>query len=620
MKKTCLLLLFGICLSSFLTAQTKIDSLLRVLKKPLTEQHRADIYNLLADKFLARNLDTSKHFANEAKKLAIKIGYTDGVIKSVQSLSYVYLNKSLFDSALMLSNNAIDLCKEKDRKTLLGTSYSLKARIFECQNYLDSSELFFNLAIEAANKEPDKFALASIHNNYANLLLSKSDYDKALEYYLKALAFFREAGERGKTATVISNIGNIYSFKKQSEQALEQFNEALTINSSLNNFSAMATNYSNLGVTYRNLEQYDKSIDNQQKALDINIRLGKKAEQIQCLYNLGVTYNSKKEYDKALKYYQESMDLSKKIGFVIGVLYNTYGMGLSYSKLNDRNRAENYLKEALKLSEQLQTSEAKLNCFQELYRLNKRFGNFYESLSFYEKYQMLKDSMFTADKERVAADLQTKYETGKKEAIISRLKHKEEVNQLTLRIGILLFVLLLVGSIFIIFYYQKGKVIYRQKLTIQKQELDKMQMLAEAHKQELTSKALMLAKSEEIILQFKGELEQVLPKVDPSAIGDIKAILKRVQWNGNGKEQWKDFITRFDELNNGFLGKLIELYPNLSPVELRLCAMLRLQLSTKELADLTNRSIRTIENTRTNIRKKMNLDSSENLTTYLLNI
>ena len=147
-----------------------------------------------------------------------------------------------------------------------------------------------------------------------------------------------------------------------------------------------------------------------------------------------------------------------------------------------------------------------------------------------------------------------------------------------------------------------------------------MKMLADAHKQELTSKALMLAKSEDIILQFKGELEQVLPKVDSSAIGEIKAILKRVQWNENGKEQWKEFITRFDELNNGFLGKLSELHPELSPVELRLCAMLRLQLSTKELAELTNRSIRTIENTRTNIRKKMNLDPSKNLTTYLLNI
>ena len=70
--------------------------------------------------------------------------------------------------------------------------------------------------------------------------------------------------------------------------------------------------------------------------------------------------------------------------------------------------------------------------------------------------------------------------------------------------------------------------------------------------------------------------------------------------------------------NEDFFSLLLNKYPELSPVELKLCAYLRLNPSTKDLALITNRSMRTIESTRTNIRKKMNLTSQENLVTHLL--
>lgn len=63
---------------------------------------------------------------------------------------------------------------------------------------------------------------------------------------------------------------------------------------------------------------------------------------------------------------------------------------------------------------------------------------------------------------------------------------------------------------------------------------------------------------------------------------------------------------------------LLKKYPNLSLTELKLCALLVLNISSKEIGELTNRSVRTIEFTRLNIRKKMNLSNDENLVKHLI--
>ncbi|NCC74436.1 MAG: hypothetical protein EOM06_13725 [Sphingobacteriia bacterium] len=101
---------------------------------------------------------------------------------------------------------------------------------------------------------------------------------------------------------------------------------------------------------------------------------------------------------------------------------------------------------------------------------------------------------------------------------------------------------------------------------------------------------------------------------------ELGKMLRLLNTNDKTQDMWKEFETRFDELNDGFTGKLVALHPDLTPAEIRMCAMLRLQLTSKEISELTNRSTRTIETIRSNIRKKMCLNSCNNLTAYILGI
>lgn len=615
-----LLLTTFTCVCYLLPAQTSVDSLFNVLKNALPEKERIDIYNKLSKKTHATNPDTSLYYANCARELASNINYTDGIIISLNNLTRHYLSISMFDTVLVLSSRAIELCQKNGSKRMFAQCYLAKGSVFEYLNSVDSANYYFTRAVEHAKDDPDKVTLADILNSQANLLKQSSDYEKALDNYLKALEIYRLSGDRVMEAIVTSNIGNIYIIREQYELALNQFSEALALNTKLNNLAAMAMDYNNLGLIYMYLNRFDKSIESHFKSIEINETLGRKGDLVKCYYNLGTIYTSIKDYDKAFDNHKHSLELSNEIGFDLGVLYNTFGIGLIYSKMNNRTQAEKYLKESLQLSLVYKTPEVRMNSLLELYYLNRRLAYYEQALDFHEQYYALKDSIFTSEREKTVTELQTKYETQKKETEIGELKHKEEVNQLTMRLVILIVIILIFGVVALIFYYQKQKVFHRQKLTIQQQEIDKMQMIENSNKQELTSKALMLAKSEEIILQFKNEIEQVLPKADPNTSSELRAILRRAQWTENGKEQWNDFISRFDELNNGFIGKLTKSYPSLSPVELRLCALLRLQLSTKDIAEMSSRSIRTIENSRTSIRKKISLNSNDNLTTFLMSV
>lgn len=81
--------------------------------------------------------------------------------------------------------------------------------------------------------------------------------------------------------------------------------------------------------------------------------------------------------------------------------------------------------------------------------------------------------------------------------------------------------------------------------------------------------------------------------------------------------EWKDFSYYFGQVHPSFYQNLQSRFPDLSLKEKRLCAFLRLGLSSKEIAAITFVETRSVESARNRLRKKLNLDVDENLTTFL---
>ncbi|MDE7071815.1 MAG: LuxR C-terminal-related transcriptional regulator, partial [Bacteroidales bacterium] len=82
-------------------------------------------------------------------------------------------------------------------------------------------------------------------------------------------------------------------------------------------------------------------------------------------------------------------------------------------------------------------------------------------------------------------------------------------------------------------------------------------------------------------------------------------------------EQWQEFESRFERVHISFLKNLQKQYPDLSPTEKRLCAFLRLNMTTKEIANIMHVSSRAVEQSRYRLRKKLGLKKKQDINTFL---
>lgn len=143
--------------------------------------------------------------------------------------------------------------------------------------------------------------------------------------------------------------------------------------------------------------------------------------------------------------------------------------------------------------------------------------------------------------------------------------------------------------------------------------------LTELREKELAAKALQLANMNETLLSILKKIKKLPIQEGKSNEIMLKSIMRDIQMN-LPEEAWKEFETRFSELNSPFYSKLLNMSPDLSPTELKICGMLRLNLTSKEIALISNRSLGTIENSRSSIRKKLDLQDDDNLVAFLINI
>ena len=134
---------------------------------------------------------------------------------------------------------------------------------------------------------------------------------------------------------------------------------------------------------------------------------------------------------------------------------------------------------------------------------------------------------------------------------------------------------------------------------------------------ELAVTNMNLIKKTELLNIIKADLKN---STDSSTNRSIKSVISTINKNVKEENTWNIFKEAFDSADNNFLKKVKESHPNLTPNDLRLCAYLRLNLSSKEIAPLLNISVRSIEIKRYRLRKKMNLSHETGLVEYLLAI
>lgn len=199
-----------------------------------------------------------------------------------------------------------------------------------------------------------------------------------------------------------------------------------------------------------------------------------------------------------------------------------------------------------------------------------------------------------------------------------------------------------IASIIGLYFWQKKKFIQQQKRFKEEQEKlvyihelersktdgelaalrnEKLEADLNFKNTELASSAMHLVKKGELLTKIKTELSQITKKIDNEyAITELKKMIKTLGEDEHLDEEWAFFTKHFDKVHSNFIVSLKAMHPNISNNEIKLCAYLRMNLTTKEIAQLMNISVRGVEISRYRLRKKLNLATEVNLFNYLIAI
>lgn len=178
------------------------------------------------------------------------------------------------------------------------------------------------------------------------------------------------------------------------------------------------------------------------------------------------------------------------------------------------------------------------------------------------------------------------------------------------------------------FEEEQKKLLYIHELELSKTESElvalrnaKLEAEINFKNAELASSAMHLVKKGELLSKSKIELASVMKTVDnPQAVTELKRMIKTLSDDDKIDKEWESFAKHFDKVHSDFLVALKQKHQNITPNELKLCAYLRMNLTTKEIAQLSNISVRGVEIGRYRLRKKLQIPTELSLFDYLMSI
>jgi two-component system, sensor histidine kinase PdtaS len=358
--------------------------------------------------------------------------------------------------------------------------------------YADSAKNTLYQSLELAISDKNHQIEAKIYSFLGVMEDIAGNSDKAIELLLKA-AKIQESYEYLKDLSfTYNNLGIANFFQFNHKQALIYYQKSLDIDKAINNENGIAGTLINMAVIYTYTDSIDKAKDMYEEAMKIYTLQNDSSGIASCLNNLGKLNYGNKNYSEAIKQYESALSYARNLKNIEIIFTSHYGLSSTYRKLNDLSKAIYFAEKATSLAlnqnarERLQWG---YDLLADLYESKKDFENAYR---YRTKYSELKDSLMNEDKNSKIAEMQTLYETEKKDKQIAEIeleKQREESLRIAKEkernffLGTSFFIFLALG--FVGYAYrskqQKNILLQERNTAIQENLKHKETMIGEIH-------------------------------------------------------------------------------------------------------------------------------------------
>ncbi len=599
-----------------------IDSLEQIIKTN-NGPDKVEALKLLTEYYYQKNPDLATFYTDqiikEAKLSENKVWESFGY----NEYGRIEESKGNIDKALHWHLKALDLRKEIEDKDKQADSYEKIGRCyFEKTNY-DSALFFYKKAL-VLNKENGNIKWASRDlTRMGQIYNSMGEYSKAISHYSSALKISEEINNLVDIAQNLNNIGSTYTNINNLQKAFEYYEQSLQTRREIGDKRGIAASLNNIGSAYSDAGNFKKALDCFTEALKLNIETGNDKWRSYNLNNIGNLYMKNGQFDLALDYYRKSLQIKTKRNDIKGIIITKGRIAEIYKRQGSLNKAQSLIKENLELSKELGLNEEIRNNYLILSEISKNKGNYNKAYEYFKNYSIIKDSLVNEKVILDIAEIEKKYLAERKarenEMLKSKLNlagQKEQNHQIFIVLLSVFIATLLIITAFLIYTYRLRKISFLQKQQLIEKQNEQLKEKLESRNRELASNAMFLAHNNELINVIVKDVKKLNKHVNEQGRQVIHKLIRDLKAS-NKDNTWKEFELRFENVHSDFYKRLSEKFPDLTPNERKLCAFLRLNMTTKDVAAITFQSIRGIETARLRLRKKLRIDGDTNLVNYL---
>ncbi|MEQ8240050.1 MAG: tetratricopeptide repeat protein [Cyclobacteriaceae bacterium] len=451
---------------------------------------------------------------------------------------------------------------------------------------------------------------------------AKGSYDQALINIQNGLIIYTATGDSLGQANCLMNQGLVFHDRQDFDRALEQFFKALEIFERLRQDGRVATTYSKIGSALIETNELERAKEYLLKALEIHRENGFQYGEAEALNRLGLLELENQDLEKSLSYLDQSKKISEEINDKDGLAKYYEDVAQVYVQKNDFDTAELMLQLGANLSLELGLNSRLRTIFLELKKIYAIRGDLKKSLAYADKYITLRDSLFSEETSKNLIEFEKQLAISEQVRLLELKESEIEVLEKNARISWLIRLIILVVVAFgaFIFYliYQQQKLKLLRKQEKAEEEAKALNYQLEQTNRELAAYTVNYVQKNKVFEELKNIVVQVKTnqKTDPTLKEKFKQLERAINSQLNSERDWDDFKVRFQTLHSNFFDKLMAQNESLTNNELRLSALIKLNLSMKEVANILGISSESVKTARYRLKKKLNLPSELSLNDF----
>lgn len=393
------------------------------------------VFNWLekADQFdLLGQMDSATWYAHLARDWSLKKQYLPGLGYAVLKSADLLLKLSGSDSVLILCQEGIRIGERVRDSLMIGLGHHQLGQYYRDKTKFNQAISSFLHASLYYEKIHNINYQALTYNDIGFIYERQGDYETAVTYNLRAIPLFERLKNIKELANSKGNLGVVYYRMNKKETAIQLFKESAALREEIKDSKGLAAIYGNLATAYGGIS-LDSAIHYQFLALGQATRTGVKANIAQANTNAAMLLARQKKFKEALEYEEEAIRLYTEMGDRTKIANRHISTALVNKALGDSLKTEFHFQQAEGIARELRIKPILQNLYQQKFLFYREYNNFQSALLNHELYQQYKDSILNEKTLTNIAELQTKYETEKKDFEISRLTADQKLKQLTIR-------------------------------------------------------------------------------------------------------------------------------------------------------------------------------------------